>query len=199
MKPRSSTGAKWHGRGSKKGRRRKAIIVFVDASGFLLQPVNRRTWAPRGKTPIQYAWDRHDRLSVIAALLYRPRSGRLSLSFAIHDHNIKAPDFLEFVRQLRRQTRRPILLVCDRLNVHRSAVRQLQEQGAAWLTVEWLPPYAADFNPVEAVWQHTKYADLANYVPADSYELCDRVAESLNDQHFRPPLLQSFFRRAKLK
>jgi transposase len=126
----------------KKGRRRKAIIVFVAESGFLLQPVNRRTWAPRGKTPIQYAWDRHDRLSVIAALLYRPRSGRLALSFAIHDHNIKAPNFLEFLRELRRETRRPILLVCDRLNVHRSAVRQLQEQGADWLTVEWLPPYA---------------------------------------------------------
>jgi transposase len=134
----------------------------------------------------------------MAALFYRPRSGRLSLSFAIHDHNIKAPDFSEFVKQLRRETRRPILLVCDRLNIHRSAVRKLQEQGATWLTVEWLPPYAPDLNPVEAVWQHTKNADLTNYVPADSFEPCDRVAESLNDQHFRPPLLQSFFRRANL-
>jgi transposase len=163
--------------------------VFVDESSFLLQPVHRRTWAPRGKTPVQYAWDRHDRLSVIAALLYRPRSGRLSLSIAIHEHNIKAPDFLEFVRRLRRQTRRPILLVCDRLNVHRSAVRQLQKQGDDWPTAEWLPPYAPNLNPVEAVWQHTKFADLANYAPADSFELCDRVAESLNDQHFRQPLL----------
>jgi transposase len=172
--------------------------VFVDESGFLLQPLNRRTWAPRGKTPIQHAWDRHDRLSVIAALAYRPRSGRLSLSFSIHDHNIKAPDFLEFLFQLRRELRRPVILVCDRLNVHRSAIRRLHEKGADWLKVEWLPPYAPDLNPVEAVWNHAKYADLPNYVPEDSSELYDLVAESLNDQHFRPPLLQSFFRRAKL-
>jgi transposase len=161
--------------------------------------LNRRTWAPRGQTPIQYAWDRHDRLSVIAALLYRPRTSRLSLSFAIHDHNVTALDFIAFVRQLRRETRRPILLVCDRLNVHRSAVRQLHEQGADWLTVEWLPPYAPDLNPVEAVWNHTKYADLPNCVPEDACELYDLVADSLNDQHFRSPLLRSFFRRAKLK
>lgn len=173
--------------------------MFVDESGFLLQPTNRRTWAPRGKTPLQYAWDRHDRLSVIAGLIYRPRSRRLALSFAIHDHNVRASEFMEFLRQLRRQTRRPILLVCDRLNVHRAAVRQLREAGADWLTVEWLPAYAPDLNPVEAVWNHAKYTDLPNRIPADSFELCDWVAESLNDQHFRPLLLHSFFRRAKLQ
>jgi len=90
------------------------------------------------------------------------------------------------------------VLVCDRLNVHRSAVRRLHDEGADWLRVEWLPPYAPDLNPVEAIWNHTKYADLPNHVPDDAFELHDLVAESLNDQHFRPVLLQSFFRRAKL-
>lgn len=165
----------------------------------MLQPLNRRTWAPSGKTPIQYAWDRHDRLSVIAALLLRPRSGRLSLHFSVLDHNVKTPDFLAFILELRRMTRRPIILVCDRLNVHRSAVRQLQEAAADWLSVEWLPPYAPDLNPVEAIWNQAKYSDLANQVPDDVFQLCDLVGQSLNDQHFRTPLLQSFLRRAKLE
>ena len=165
----------------------------------MLQPLNRRTWAPSGKTPVQYAWDRHDRLSVIAALLYRPRSGRLSLHFSVLDHNVKTPDFKAFLLELRRLTRRPVILVCDRLNAHRSAVRQLKEQGADWLSVEWLPPYAPDLNPVEAVWNHAKYSDLANRVPDNMFQLCDLVGQSLNDQHFRPPLLKSFLRRAKLE
>lgn len=165
----------------------------------MLQPLNRRTWAPSGKTPIQYAWDRHDRLSVIAALLYRPRSGRLSLHFSVLDHNVKTPDFKAFLLELRRLTRRSIILVCDRLNAHRSAVRQLKEQGADWLSVEWLPPYAPDLNPVEAIWNHAKYSDLANRVPDDVFQLCDLVGQSLNDQHFRPPLLKSFLRRAQLE
>lgn len=171
----------------------------MDESGFQLQPVNRRTWAPRGKTPLQYAWDRRDRLSVVAGLIYRPRSKRISLTFAVHDHNIRAPDFLEFLFQLRREIRRPIILVCDRYSVHRSAVRKLRESGADWLKVEWLPPYAPDLNPVEAVWNHAKCCDLANHVPEDVYDLADRVAESINDQQFHSTLLQSFFRRAKLR
>jgi transposase len=165
----------------------------------MLQPLNRRTWAPSGQTPVQYAWDRHDRLSVIAALLYRPCSGRTSLHFSVLDHNVKTPDFQAFLLELRRLTRWPIILICDRLNAHRSAVRQLREAGADWLSVEWLPPYAPDLNPVEAVWNQAKYSDLANRVPNDVFELCDLVGQSLNDQHFRPPLLTSFLRRARLE
>jgi hypothetical protein len=33
----------------KRGARRKASIVFLDETGFMLQPLNRRTWAPRGQ------------------------------------------------------------------------------------------------------------------------------------------------------
>ena len=36
-----------------------------------------------------------------------------------------------------------------------------------WLHVEWLPAYAPDLNPVEAMWSCTKYGDLANYTPDD--------------------------------
>ena len=55
----------------KKARRRGASIVFIDETGFRLQPVNRRTWAPSGKTPVQRAWDRYDRLRVIGAVAAR--------------------------------------------------------------------------------------------------------------------------------
>lgn len=143
-------------------------------------------------------WHRYDRLSVIAGLLLRPRSGRISLSFAIHHDNIRTDAFQQFLLDVRRQTRRPIILICDRLGVHRSAVTRLKNSGADWLSVEWLPAYAPDLNPVEGIWNQTKCHDLANQVPNHTHELCDWVAESLNDQHFQSDLLQSFFRRAGL-
>lgn len=52
-------------------------------SGFMLQPLVRRTWAPRGQTPIQYNSDRHDRLSVISALTVAPVRQRLGVYFLI--------------------------------------------------------------------------------------------------------------------
>ena len=45
----------------------------MDQSGFMLQPTRRRTWALSGHTPIHKVWDRHDRLSVQAAVTLPPR------------------------------------------------------------------------------------------------------------------------------
>jgi len=59
----------------------------------MLQPVVRRTWAPKGKTPIHYSWDRYDRLSVISAITVSPKRQRLGLYFDIRDHNIVTDDF----------------------------------------------------------------------------------------------------------
>jgi transposase len=170
----------------------------LDESGFMLHPVRRRTWAPRGRTPIQRAWDRHDRLSTIAAITLSPERERLGVFFQIRAHNIRGPDMVGFLRALHRQLRRPIILVWDRYSVHRSAWRQLREAGCQWLRVEWLPGYAPDLNPVEAIWSHTKYSDLANYVPEDVDHLLDAVGDSLNDLHYDQRLLRSFLGWAEL-
>jgi len=86
----------------------------------------------------------------------------------------------------------------DRLNVHRSAVRKLHDRGATWLDVEWLPGYAPDLNPVEALWSHAKYTKLANFIPTGFDRLHDAVAEVLDEISFRNSLLPSFFQAAKL-
>ena len=172
--------------------------MFLDESGFLLQPLNRRTWAPRGMRPVQYAWQRHDRLSVIASLSVSPRRRRIGVAFTVHDKNIRTPQIIAYLRQLHRQLRRPLLVVMDRLSVHRAAVRQLRDQRANWLHVEWLPAYAPDLNPVEPIWGHTKCSDLANFVPNDVNHLRDAVINSIGDLELNERLKHSFFQTAQL-
>jgi transposase len=184
---------------NKKGARaRGASLVFLDESGFMLQPVNRRTWAPRGETPIQYAWHRHDRLSVIGAVTLAPTCQRCGVYFHVQDRNVRAPDIVSFLKQVHRQLRRPLIVVWDRWTVHRSAVTKLHTANVKWLTVEWLPGYAPDLNPVEAMWSHTKYCDLANFVPDDFQHLEDGVVESLCEQYYESDLKKSFFKTAGL-
>lgn len=165
----------------------------------MLQPVRRKTWAPRGQTPLQYAWDRHDRLSVISAITVSPKERRLRLYFAIHTENIRTPHVLSFLQQLHRHLRRPCCLVWDRWNVHRSAARKLQDRHPDWFDFEWLPAYAPELNPVEQVWNHAKYSQLANYIPDDLLDLDIEVDLALdgyrNDQNF----LHACFRYAELK
>ena len=122
----------------------------------MLAPLVRRSWAPRGQTPILHAWDRRDRLSVISALTLAPNRRRLGLHFDIFAHNIHGEDIARFVRGVRRRLRRGIILVLDRWSAHRSAARQLLEDQTDDIVVEWLPPYAPDLNPTEQVWNHTK-------------------------------------------
>ena len=182
----------------KRGRRRQATIVFLDESGFVLQPLNRRTWALTGQRPQQVASQRHDRLSVIGSLAVSPRRRRVRLYFRVHDHNVRTPDVMRYLNALHQQHGGPIIVVMDRLGAHRAAVKRLRQRGASWLTVEWLPAYAPDLNPVEALWSHAKYTALANFVPDDVDHLNDAVVEAVGDTHFKPPLLQSFFHAAKL-
>jgi transposase len=173
---------------------------LLDQSGFLLQPTRRRTWAPRGQTPLHRCWARHDRLSVCAALTCSPRRQRLGLSFRLYPHNICTADMLAFFHLLQRHLRRPLLLVLDRWSVHRAAVCRLEAQRPPWLVgVSWLPAYAPELNPTEQVWNQTKYRDLANYLADDLAALHEAVGFSLASQCYRLPLLRSYFRYAKLK
>lgn len=165
----------------------------------MLQPVVRRTWAPRGQTPIHYSWDRHDRLSFISALTVSPKRRRLGLYFDIHDHNIRTDEVDGFIRRLRRRFPKGIILVMDRLAAHRSAAKRLVARFGRSVDVEWLPPYAPELNPVEQVWGHTKYADLANYIPDDVLELACEVIDSIEATSRDQGLLRSFFKHAQLR
>ncbi len=162
----------------------------------MLQPLVRRTWAPQGQTPVMYSWDRHDRLSVIAGLTLSARSGRIGLYFGIHKKNVTAEEVEKFLRQVQRSLGRKLIVVMDRWAVHRKAAKALFGDKRFW--IEYLPPYAPDLNPVEHVWNHTKYGDLANYVPEDLLALELEVDRSIDQARQRPDLLRSFFHAAKL-
>lgn len=157
----------------------------------MLQPLVRRTWAPRGWRPVMYCWDRHDRLSAIASLTLAPRRRRIGLCFQMHEKNIAAEEVEAFLRQVQRWLRRRVILVLGRWGVHKKAAKALLADPMGRFGVEWLPPYAPDLNPVEHVWDHTKYGDLANYIPEDVLDLEVAAELSLEDLRSQPELLRS--------
>lgn len=173
-------------------------IVLIDESGFFLQPVRRSTWAPVGQTPLHDAWDRRDRLNVLTALMVSPRRRRVGLSFDVWGHNIAAAEVLVMLRFLRRRIPLGYLLVLDRWQVHRSAVRQLLERTGK-VEVQWLPPYSPDLNPVEQVWQRGKHVDLPNFIPADLEHLRAEVESSIVAMSEDQATLRSFFAWAGLR
>jgi len=157
--------------------RSNAHLVWIDESGYLLAPLLRRTWAPRGRTPVLRQRARHrDKVSTIAALTRSPRRGRHGLYFRTYPkeyiNNVKVAAFL---RQLLGHLRGCVIVLWDGGNMHKGdPIRQVLADHPR-LRVERLPAYAPELNPVEYVWNQTKYGQLANYAAADVAALNDVV------------------------
>ena len=159
--------------GKKNAARLKATIGFLDESGLLLAPLVRRTWAPRGQTPIlRQRTSSRDKVSMIATLMVSPRRRRVRLDTALMvNANVDAECLVEYLRALLRHLRGPLILIWDRLNVHRAALIKALLRRHPRLRTELLPPYAPELNPVEQLWQHLKWNCLANFAPRDVLQL----------------------------
>ena len=121
----------------KKGARETLTpLVFLDESGFMLQPVRRRTWAPSGQTPVQKAWDRHERLSAISIICVSPLEHRLSHYFQLLRTNVETDSLVWFLQQLHHHYSRRVILIWDRYSVHRAAAAFFTQRHPDWFTFE---------------------------------------------------------------
>ncbi len=137
--------------------------MFEDESGVSLLPSVRATWAPRGHTPVlrhRFSWKR---LSLAGALAYEPDGSDAHLVFQLRPGAYNDETLIEFLSDLKTLEQRRVLLIWDGLPSHRS--RRMLEWVASqrdWLSVEPLPGYAPDVNPIEHVWGNLKSTELAN-------------------------------------
>lgn len=161
----------------KKARDTNSLLIFLDESGFSESPSVRRTWAPRGQTPIVVAPFNWKRLSAIASLIATPSARRVGLCLRLHPGTIKQPQIIDYLRALKRHVKgRKVILLWDRLPAHRGGDVQAHiARQAAWLTAEYLPPYAPELNPVEYFWSHLSGKELAHF-PADNLDAVRRQA-----------------------
>lgn len=134
------------------------------------------------------------KVSVIGAVSVSPAARRLGLYFStLPDGYFTAASVAAFLRDLLRHLRGKVVVVWDGGGNHKGpAIRELLKRNKR-LTLERLPAYAPDLNPVEAVWSWLKYGQLANYVPADIPGLDDEVIERLVELKLDPDLLRALW------
>ena len=125
--------------------------MFWDESGASLLPVTRRTWAPRGRTPVIGHHFKWKRTSMAAALCYGSHGGGAQLVFHRHPDAYDTDSLIGALSELRGWLGgQKATLVWDGLPAHRSkAMQAFLRRQRSWLVVEPLPAYAPDLNPVE--------------------------------------------------
>lgn len=184
---------------AKATRQRQAHLVFLDESGYMLTPTVRRTWAPRGQTPILDCWDRRDRLSAISCLTVSPKTSRLNLYFQLLPDNVHGENVVAFLRELKARLGGPLTVLWDRGSVHiKSGVVRAYLARHPEIVAEDLPAYAPELNPDELVWNWSKYGRLANLAANDTDELAEQVIDELVYLKEHPELLASFVRKTEL-
>jgi transposase len=178
----------------------RAHVVLIDETGLFLNPLVRRTWAKRGRTPVLDAWGRHrDKVSVIGALTVSPAVGRLGLYFATDPQEyFNAERVVKFLRDLLQHLRGRVIVVWDRGSNHKGPVVRDFLKRNKRLTVEYLPGYAPDLNPVEAVWSWLKYGRLANFVPNDVHDLDGWVTDYMVEVRHNASMLRSLWDGSEL-
>jgi hypothetical protein len=174
--------------------------VFWDESGVSLLPVTRRTWAPRGHTPVIRHHFNWKRTSLAAALCYGSRGGGARLAVHHHPDAYDTDSLIGALGELRGWLGgQKATLLWDGLPAHRSRVmRAWLGRQRSWLVVEALPGYAPELNPVEALWSNLKGVELAN-LAGDTLEEVTAAAER-GVQRIRgtPHLAFSFLRHCGL-
>jgi transposase len=184
----------------KSARRQRAHLVLIDESGFLMSPLVRRTLAPRGKTPILKAPARHrEKVSITAALTISPRRRRVGLYWQTYPKSfVNAERSAEFLRHLLRHLRSAVIVVWDAGTMHKGEpIRQVLLDFPR-LSLERLPPYAPDLNPVEYLWSHLKYGQMANFVPDDVFQLDAVLNKHLHHTRQSPTRLRGFLKASGL-
>jgi len=180
---------------------RGAHLVFLDESGFMLNPSVRRTWAPKGNTPILDAWDRRDRISAISSITVSPIARQLDLFFELlpDNENVHGEDIVAYLAQLKEQLGGPMTVLWDGGNVHDKAkvVKAFLAKNPE-IKTERLPAYSPELNPDELVWAWTKYGRLGNLAASNSEWLRHYLLTEMHYLRKHPQLLASFIEHTNI-
>jgi len=163
---------------------------------MLIPPV-RRTWAPRGHTPIHRHHYRRDRISVIGGVSVSPQRKRLGIYFRLHETNISNDEVYDFLWWLLKHLRGHVIVLWDNASIHaESSLRTLCKQYPR-LHIEYFPTYAPELNPAEGIWTQTKAA-LANGRPDDTWELADDLIDKFQQLQGSQSLLRACIAQTEL-
>lgn len=165
-----------------------------------MAPLVRRSWAPRGQTPILCQRTRHhQKVSAVAALCIPPTRDRVSLYFRLHpNQSITGPLLTDFLYQLHRHLAAPFVVIWDRLSSHRSCHLRNWLESYPQIHLEFLPPYAPELNPVEYLWGYLKSNPLANLAVTELDPLTQLARRHARQLQRHQTLLRSFIEHSPL-
>jgi len=159
----------------------------------------RRTWAPKGQTPVlRHRYRRGKQVSMCGLLGYRPGQDDRDepatwMGFDLLEGAYDTRQCIRVLDGLGYQLgHQPVTVIWDNLGAHKAGDLHAWAATQPWLELAYLPSYAPELDPVEGLWANLKGCELANRCCADRAELIATAQVGSIRVRRAPELLRSF-------
>lgn len=117
--------------------------------------------------------------------------------FRLRDGSIKGAQIVEFLKALRTQLRRKLMIVWDGAAQHKSrAVREYLDSTDGTVQMALLPGYVPDLNPVEYLWAWLERHVLVNFCPNNLAELKHTARRKVKGGQKRKSIIAACWKQA---
>jgi len=178
----------------RKAKRLGAEIYFIDEAALRSDHHHGTTWGAISDTPV--VQDTGDRFGI---KLISAVSSRGDMRFGIIESRMNSDKFIAYLKKLRQDAGKPIIVIADNASYHKSKKTQkFAKDSKGEITLAYLPPYAPELNPDEQVWNHAKRA-LGKLFIGSKDEMKRLALNALRSIQKRKSLICSFFQLKETK
>ena len=161
-------------------------IVALDEVSFHLTTTYKRIWFPRGETPRGAFFWSSKKLTTFAALT---NGHKFYYDFYDAQNSMTFKHFLwTLFRKLGKK--KNYLLLLDNVGYHKTSCIKNFIQEYSNISVEYIPPYSPELNPIETCWKVTKN----NVTKSQYFENIDSMQEALEKFWTEHKFMQDFMR-----
>ena len=141
----------------KAAKKQGAEIFWLDEASIRSDDPLLRAWGEKGRTPTVRTSGQRQGINAISAV-----SNRGSFWYQVYTHRFNADVFIDCLKDLMGNRRKPVYIITDGHPVHKSKkVREFVANMKGKLSIFILPPYAPDLNPDELVWNYIRQTGTA--------------------------------------
>jgi transposase len=135
-----------------RARELEAEIYFVDEAAVRSDSHRGCTWGKAGETPVVRESGGRFGLNQISAVT--PRG---DMRFSFIEERMNSARFIAFLKKLRQDAGRPIIVITDNARYHHSEeTKKFLDTQTDSILMAFLPAYSPELNPDEQVWNHAK-------------------------------------------
>lgn len=162
-----------------------SVLVAFDEVKFQLESVYKRIWFLKGEKPKGAFFWSSKKLLTFGALT---TDHKFFYEFYDSQNSLTFRHFLRtFIKRLNRKKK--YVFILDNAGFHKTQpVKNLLSEYSSFISVEYLPPYSPELNPIETNWKVTK-----NVVTKSQYfPNIDAIQEALENFWTKHIFMQDF-------